>query len=154
MNKLKLDKKQILEIQQNEDPYLFVDYATEVIPGVSAKGYKKFKDNDWFFKVHWKNDPNVPGMLQIEALTQMASLSILTLDGNKGKVMYLANANKLKFLKKITPNSKFVIETSVISYKRGLAKFSASGKINNDLACSAEFTLIMPDELMKYNLKK
>ena len=112
------------------------------------------KKDEWFFKVHWKNDPNVPGMLQMEALTQMASLSILTLDGNKGKVMYLVNANKLKFLRKITPNSKFVIETSVISYKRGLAKFSASGKINNDLACSAEFTLIMPDELMKYNLKK
>ena len=45
MSKLKLDKKQILEIQQNEDPYLFVDYATEVVPGVSAKGYKKFEDS-------------------------------------------------------------------------------------------------------------
>ena len=40
-------------------------------------------------------------MLQIEALTQMASLSILTIDGNKGKVMYLVSADKLKFLKKL-----------------------------------------------------
>jgi 3-hydroxyacyl-[acyl-carrier-protein] dehydratase len=151
---IKLNLKDILEYQQNRPPYLMIDCAEKIVPGKSSLGYKYFKDDEWFFKVHWKNDPNVPGMLQIEALTQMASLSILTLDGNKGKVMYLANANKLKFLKKITPNSKFVIETSVISYKRGLAKFSASGKINNDLACSAEFTLIMPEELMKYNLKK
>ena len=50
MSKLKLDKKQILEIQQNEDPYLFVDYATVVVPVVSAKGYKKFEDSDWFLK--------------------------------------------------------------------------------------------------------
>ena len=151
---IKLNLKDILEYQQNRPPYLMIDCAEKIVPGKSSLGYKYFKDDEWFFKVHWKNDPNVPGMLQIEALTQMASLSILTLDGNKGKVMYLANANKLKFLKKITPNSKFVIETSVISYKRGLAKFFASGKINNDLACSAEFTLIMPEELMKYNLKK
>ena len=151
---IKLNLKDILEYQQNRPPYLMIDCAEKIVPGKSSSGYKYFKDDEWFFKVHWENDPNVPGMLQMEALTQMASLSILTLDGNKGKVMYLVNANKLKFLKKITPNSKFVIETSVISYKRGLAKFSASGKINNDLACSAEFTLIMPDELMKYNLKK
>ena len=151
---IKLNLIEILEYKHNRPPYLMIDCAEQIVPGKSYLGYKYFKDDEWFFKVHWKNDPNVPGMLQIEALTQMASLSILTLDGNNGKVMYLANANKLKFLKKITPNSKFVIETSVIRYKRGLAKFSASGKINNDLACSAEFTLIMPEELMKYNLKK
>ena len=115
---IKLNLKDILEYQQNRPPYLMIDCAEKIVPGKSSLGYKYFKDDEWFFKVHWKNDPNVPGMLQIEALTQMASLSILTLDGNKGKVMYLANANKLKFLKKITPNSKFVIETFNISLSK------------------------------------
>ncbi|HCZ10343.1 MAG TPA: beta-hydroxyacyl-ACP dehydratase, partial [Flavobacteriaceae bacterium] len=55
----------------------------------------------WFFKVHWPSDPNMPGMLQIESLVQMAALSILTIPGNKGKVMYLVSANKLKFIRKI-----------------------------------------------------
>ena len=149
---MELNKSQILDIQQNRDPYLMMDYVTDVKPGISSEGYKDLID-DWFFEVHWKNDPNVPGMLQIEALTQMASLSILTIDGNKGKVMYLVSADKLKFLKKITPNSKFMIETSVISYKRGLGKFLAYGSVNNEKVCSAEFTMVLPDELKKYNLK-
>ena len=68
-----LDKKKILEYQQNEPPYLMIDYAEEVIPGVSSKGYKDLKDDEWFFKVHWKNDPNMPGMLQIESLVQMSA---------------------------------------------------------------------------------
>ena len=51
--------KKILEFQQNRDPYLMIDYAKKVIPGVSSKGFKDFKENEWFFKVHWKNDPNV-----------------------------------------------------------------------------------------------
>ena len=58
------------------------------------------------FKVHWENDPNMPGMLQVEALVQMASLIILTLPGNKGKVMYLTSANNLIF-KKIIPGNDF-----------------------------------------------
>ena len=50
--------------------------------------------------MHWKNDPNVPGMLQIESLVQMSALSILSMPGNKGKVVYLVSANNLKFAKK------------------------------------------------------
>ena len=99
MKKLTLDKKGICEYQQNRDPYLMIDYATEVIPGKSAKGYKDLKEDEWFFKVHWPNDPNMPGMLQIEALVQMSALAILSLPGNKGKVLYLTSANELKFIK-------------------------------------------------------
>ena len=86
MKKIVLDKKKIYEYQQNREPYLMIDFASEVIPGVSAKGYKELKSDEWFFKVHWLNDPNMPGMLQIEALVQMSSLAILSLKGNKGKV--------------------------------------------------------------------
>ena len=43
----------------------------------SSKGYKDLNENDWIFKVHWENDPNLPGMLQIEALVQMSSLQFL-----------------------------------------------------------------------------
>ena len=94
-----LDKNKIYEYQQNKEPYLMIDFASEVIPGVSSKGYKILKSDEWFFKVHWPGDPNMPGMLQIEALVQMSSLAILTLPGNKGKIMYLTGANNLKFIK-------------------------------------------------------
>ena len=33
-----------------------------------GQGFKEFKKDEWFFKVHWPSDPNVPGMLQIESL--------------------------------------------------------------------------------------
>ena len=54
----------------------------------------------------------MPGMLQVEALVQMAALAILTLPGNKGKVMYLTSANNLIF-KKIIPEMTLKIETKV-----------------------------------------
>tara|TARA_B110000967_G_C18895735_1_gene570502 strand:- start:3096 stop:3548 length:453 start_codon:yes stop_codon:yes gene_type:complete len=145
-----LDKKQILEYQQNRDPYLMIDFAEEVIPGKSSKGYKDLKEDEWFFKVHWPTDPNMPGFLQIEALVQMCSLSILTLPNNKGKIMYLVSANKLKFIKKVIPHDRLYLETFVKSYKRGMAVCEGLGKVKNKIVCRAEFNIILPEEIIKY----
>jgi 3-hydroxyacyl-[acyl-carrier-protein] dehydratase len=153
MSKIILDKQGICEYQQNREPYLMIDFATEVIPGKSAKGYKDLDSSEWFFKVHWPKDPNMPGMLQIESMVQMCALSILSLPGNKGKIVYLTSANNLKFVKKITPNNRLYIETKIKSFKRGLAICEGVGFIKKDIACKAEFTLILPEEIKKYNLK-
>ena len=148
--KLTLNKNEICEYQQNREPYLMIDYATEVIPGHSADGFKNLKEDEWFFKVHWPNDPNMPGMLQLEALTQMCALSILTLPDNKGKIMYLASANNIKFFKKVTPGKKFLIKTKVKSFKRGIATCEGSGFISDEvIACKAEFNLVLPSLLTK-----
>ena len=130
-----------------------IDMVENLKPGVSCDGFKDLNQDEWFFKVHWKNDPNMPGMLQIEALVQMAALNILSLPGNKGKVMYLVEANKLKFLKKILPGERLYIQTKVLEYKRGIASFSAKGFIDKKLACAADFKLVLPDEINKYKLK-
>ena len=154
MTKIILDKKGICEYQQNREPYLLIDFATEIIPGKSAKGYKDLSSDEWFFKVHWPSDPNMPAMLQIEALVQMCALSILCLSGNKGKVVYLTSANNMKFAKKIIPNSRLYIETEIKSFKRGLAICEGIGLVNKEIACKAEFSLILPEEIKKYTLKK
>jgi len=154
MKKMFLNKKEICDFQQNRDPYLMIDYASEILPGISAKGYKDLTENEWFFKVHWPNDPNMPGMLQIESLVQMSSLAILTLPNNKGKVMYLVSSNNLKFIKKIIPNSRFDIETKIRSFKRGIAICEGIGRVKGEIVCKAEFNLILPEEIKKYSLQK
>ena len=150
---MKLDKKEILEYQQNRSPYLMIDFVDEVIPGKSAKGYKNLTEDEWFFKVHWPKDPNMPGMLQIESLVQMCALSLLTLPGNKGKLVYLISADKIKLKKKVIPNDRLYIETNVNSYNRGIAKCQGRGEVDNKLACSAEFTIVMP-HIINYYKKK
>ena len=150
---MELDKNKIIEYQKNRDPYLMIDEATSVIPGKSAKGFKDLTKNEWFFKVHWPEDPNMPGMLQIEALVQMCALSILSLPGNKGKVMYLTSADNIKFIKKIVPDTRLYIETKVKSFKRGLAVCEGFGLVEKEIVCRAEFNLILPEEIKKYNLK-
>ena len=147
---MELDYKQILSIQQNRKPYLMMDYATNVVPGKSAEGYKDLNDGEWFFKVHWKNDPNMPGMLQIEALVQVGSLAILTLPNLSGKILYLTSAEKLKFYKKIVIGDRLVIKTELLDWKRGMGKFIGAGYVDEKIACKANFTLILPEMIKQF----
>ena len=96
----------------------------------------------------------MPGMLQVEALVQMCALSILSLPDNKGKVVYLTSAHNMKFIKKIIPDCRLYIETKIKSFKRGFAVCEGMGLINKEVACKAEFNLILPEEIKKYNLNK
>ena len=141
---MKLNKKQIIKIQKNRDPYLLIDYATKIVPGKSIEGYKNLKKNEWFFKVHWQGDPNMPGMLQVEAMVQMSSLIIFTLPNINEKTLYLANATNIKFFNKIIPGDKLEILSKLVSSNRGLYKFEAEGYVKKKIACKADFTLILP----------
>lgn len=152
METLKLDMAGILEYQKNRFPYLMIDVAEEVVPGKSAKGFKHLTANDWFFECHFPGDPNMPGMLQIEALVQMSALALVTLPGNKGKVCYLTSADKLLFKRKIVAGDRFDIETEVVSFKRGIAKLKGTGSVAGQLACKAEFSLVVPDIIESYRV--
>ncbi len=144
---MRLSKKDILKIQKNRNPYLLMDYATKVIPGKSVIGFKILKKNEWFFKVHWPGDPNMPGMLQVEAMVQMSSLIVFTLPNMENKTLYLADSNNIKFFRKIIPGDKLKIVSKLMSSSRGLYKFEAEGYIKKKIACKASFTLILPNFL-------
>ena len=148
-----LDNKDILTYQRNRFPYLMIDVAQEVIPGKSVKGYKNLTANDWFFKCHFPGDPNMPGLLQVEAIVQLSALAILTLSGNKGKVMYLSKVSNSKFKKKVIIGDRLDIYSEVISYKRGIAKFHGQAKVNDNKACEVDFELVLPDEVDKFKIK-
>ena len=153
MKAINLDINLIQEYQRNSFPYLFMDFA-KVIPGKSAEGYRDLTEKDFFFKVHFPGDPNMPGMLQIEALLQLAALTVLTLPGNKGKVMYLTSAKNIKLSRKILQGERLDMETELISFRRGIAKCSGKGSVKGQLACKAEFTLVLPDTLKEYKVTK
>jgi 3-hydroxyacyl-[acyl-carrier-protein] dehydratase len=94
----------------------------------------------------------MPGLLQIEALVQMCALAVLTLPGNKGKVVYLTSANNVKFSRKIVAGDHLDIQAKIVSWKRGVGSCCATGSVKGEIACQADFTIIMPDILNNYRV--
>ena len=151
---MQLNKEKIHYYQKNRGQFLMVDFVDSLEIGRSASGYKELSEDLWFFKIHWPGDPNMPASLQMECLTQLAAIPILAIPENIGKFMYIVSATNLKFKKKITPEYKrFYLKTEIVSFKRGIALCKGSGYLNEELACSADFTLILENEINKFKVK-
>ena len=69
--------KDIKKYLCNRYPYLMIDYVEEINPGISVRAYKNITANEWFFPVHFPEEPMMPGMIQMEALLQALSLSLI-----------------------------------------------------------------------------
>ena len=50
----------------------------------------------------------------------------------------------------LVPGDKFVIETEVLSWKRGICKGRGVGYTNGEVACSADMTITIPEVLKQY----
>ena len=153
MEGFSLDSVELLEYQPNRYPFLMIDYVDEVIPGKSAKGYKNLTMNEWFFPIHFPGAPNMPGALQLEALAQMLTVAITTLPGNKGMVTH-ALSHTIRFRKEVLPGEKLVIETTVLSWNRGIAKGKGVAYTAGEVACEADMLITIPDILEQYLPKK
>jgi 3-hydroxyacyl-[acyl-carrier-protein] dehydratase len=141
---------EIQQYQRNRYPYLYVDRITEVVPGKYAKGFKNLTQNEWYFPAHFENHPNMPGMIQIESLAQVFIMTFLTFPEHKGKMTNFISADKVRFKKRILPGDRLDIETELKSFRRGMAKGTAKGYVDGELACSAEFVIALPDVVEKF----
>lgn len=150
---MELNYNEILEYQNQVYPFLLIDHAEEVVPGVSARGYKYLNMNDWFFKYHYPGDPLVPGMMLIEAIGQMATLAICTLPGLKAKRCYLSSVQSSKCYVQVRPASVLYIETEIINYRRGVARVKGKCKVDEKIACEAELTFIVVDIFNEFRVK-
>ena len=148
-----LDAYEIQQYQQNRYPCFFVDRITEAKPGVYAKGFKNFTFNEWFFPAHFADEPNVPGFVQIETLTQVFLMSFLTMPEYKGKKTGFVSVNNMRFKKKIVPGDRLDIEAKLDRISRGLAKGSVTGYVDGEVANYAELVIAVPDVMTQFRPK-
>lgn len=145
-----LDAHTVQQYQQNRPPCFFLDLVEEVIPGKSAKGYKNFTFNEWFFPAHFADEPSVPGFIQVEAMAQLFLMTFLTLPGNKGKKAAATGIDDVRLRKKIIPGDRLDMQAELRFYGRGLAKGTAAGFVNGEQACSASFIVVIPEILAEF----
>ena len=88
MSETVLSAQQIQELLPHRWPFLMVDRIIELEPGARAVGIKNVSINEPFFQGHFPGYPIMPGVLIVEALAQVGSVALLSLEQNRGKVGY------------------------------------------------------------------
>jgi len=110
-------------------PFALVDKVVEYTPGVSAVGIKSVTKNEEFFNGHFPDRPIMPGVLQVEALAQLAGIVCLQMEGAApGAVFFFAGVDGVKWKKPVVPGDTLVMEITIDKWnaKFGIAK--ASGR--------------------------
>jgi len=129
---------------KNRYPILMIDRVHEIVVGKSARGFKNFTNNEWFFPSHFENNPNVPGIVTLEVLMEMFIMSFITLPECLGKETADVKVDKLHFNIKIFPGDKLDVTSELKSFRRGVATGTSVGYVNGDVACSCELIVCVP----------
>lgn len=135
--------KEIQEIIPHRHPFLLVDLIEELVPGERATGYKCVTYNEPFFQGHFPEMPVMPGVLILEALAQVGSVAMLSLEENKGKVGFFGGIDKAKFKRKVLPGDKLKLECEIIKRKGPVGIGRAVATVDGKVAASAEMTFMI-----------
>jgi 3-hydroxyacyl-[acyl-carrier-protein] dehydratase len=145
--------KDILKSQRNRYPVLLIDRIMELEPGKRAVARKCFTYNEWFIPGHFDDEPNVPGTVQIECLAQTLLMTFQCMDEFQGLKANASSYRNVKFKKKVEPGDIFEVEATLQSFRRGVATGSAVAKVEGEIACSADFIIVLPNILEKFKPK-
>lgn len=133
-----LTQEQIKEIIPHRDPFLLIDEIVEMEVGVSVVATKHLKEDEFWFKGHFPQEPVQPGVLTIEMLAQAGAVCILSLPENKGKIAYFAGIDKAKFRDKVLPGDTLTLKVEIIKVRGAIGIGKAEAFVGEKRVVSAE----------------
>ncbi len=133
-----LNQEQIKQIIPHRDPFLLIDEVVEMEAGVSVTALKHLKEDEFWFKGHFPQEPVQPGVLTIEMLAQAGAVCILSLPENKGKIAYFAGIDNAKFRAKVLPGDTLTLEVEIIKVRGSIGVGKATASVNGKRAVTAE----------------
>jgi UDP-3-O-[3-hydroxymyristoyl] N-acetylglucosamine deacetylase/3-hydroxyacyl-[acyl-carrier-protein] dehydratase len=128
-----LDINAVMQILPHRYPFLMVDRVVEFDGELKATGVKAVTINEPYFQGHFPGHPVMPGVLQLEAMAQVASIVMMRRTENEGKIGYFMSADEVKFRKPVMPGDTLFIECELTSAKKRLGKASCRCLVNGEV---------------------
>lgn len=137
-----MELKQILEALPHRYPFLLVDRILET-SGDEIIALKNVTINEPFFQGHFPQYPVMPGVLIMEALAQTAGVLELSKEENKGKLVFYAGMDKVKFKKQVVPGDQLIMTAKFIKRRGTIAVVEAKAEVDGQLAASGVLTFAL-----------
>ncbi|QHI68888.1 3-hydroxyacyl-ACP dehydratase FabZ [Tichowtungia aerotolerans] len=133
-----LEASEILKILPHRYPFMLVDRIIECDDEKRIVGIKNLTFNELFFQGHFPGQPVMPGVLQMEAMAQVAGILLNRMFGGEGKISYFAAIDNARFRRPVVPGDQLRMEIEIIKAKPRLSKVHAKAFVDDQLASSAD----------------
>lgn len=139
-----LDVMQIMKILPHRYPFLMLDRVTR-IDGNKITGLKNLSINEPFFQGHFPGHPIMPGVLQLEAIAQVAGILMMRQAENFGKLAYFMSADKVKWRKPVRPGDTLIVDVEMVKSRGKIGKAKGTCYVGNEEVSEAEVTFTLMD---------
>lgn len=139
-----LDNMQVMQVLPHRYPFLMVDKVTK-IEGNKVVAVKNVTINEPYFQGHFPGHPIMPGVLQLEAIAQVAGILMLRQAENFGKIAYFMSAESVKWRKPVRPGDVLVIEVELTKSRGKIGKAKGTCLVDGEAVSEADVTFMLVD---------
>lgn len=140
-----MDIDDVQELLPHRFPFLMVDRIISFEGENKCTGIKCVSVGEPYFQGHFPGHPIMPGVLQLEAMAQVASIVVLRRPEYQGKLGYFMSADNVKWRKPVLPGDVLFIETEVLKTKRNIATARARCVVNGQMVSEADLMFSLVD---------
>lgn len=133
-----MDVNEVMRILPHRYPFLMVDRIIGFEGDLKCVGVKSVTMNEPFFQGHFPGHPVMPGVLQVEAMAQVASILLIRQGDNAGKIGYFMSADKVKFRKPVLPGDTLFIHVELTRSRRNIGKAVGKCEVNGVVVSEGE----------------
>ena len=139
-----MDIDEIMRLLPHRPPFLMVDRVIEIDPeGNHIVCVKNVTINEPHFQGHFPGFPIMPGVLQLEAIAQVAGILLFVKEKQAGKPSYFMAANDVKWRKPVRPGDTLVIDVRLTKHRGTMGKARGVCSVNGETVSEAEVTFMM-----------
>ena len=139
-----LDIMQVMQVLPHRPPFLMVDRVTR-IEGNKITALKQVTIGEPYFEGHFPGHPIMPGVLQLEAMAQVAGILMMRQAENAGKLAYFMSAEDVKWRKPVRPGDTLVIEVEMTKSRGKIGKARGVCSVNGEAVSEADVTFMLMD---------
>ena len=121
-----------------EPPYLLLDRIELDVD--RAYGVKLLSVSEAFFAGHFPEQPIMPGVLQLEAMVQLATVAWRQ-DSAVSDCVMMQSVRKVKFRRPVVPGDLLHLEVTLSDATSTGLTVVASARVGEEVTCEAQFTL-------------
>ena len=141
-----LDIRRILDTIPHRYPFVMIDRVLEFIGNDELVAIKNVTINEPYFTGHFPTNPVMPGVLQLEAMAQLAGV-LLRRTGNSGKTAFFMSADKVKFRRPVRPGDQIIINAKITKCRGDkLAAAECNCTVGGQVVSSAELMFAVVEE--------